>query len=131
MSYRWRRLLAIMMRESSRSLQLAAGKGKWAPNLSIVSVTLTFRLWEMMLFLPTIFFLPLAYLLGVLPSDGAVSPGQMDLSNGRATTAAYHLGELVEVSFVFVVACFAYVSTVVFVNSFYILLILQSDCTKE
>ncbi len=54
-------------------------------------------LLELVLVLPTPFFTLVFWLLGLFPRPHLISPGQMDLCEGRQTMASAHLSEIVEV----------------------------------
>lgn len=54
-------------------------------------------LLELLLVLPTPLFMPIFWALGLYPRANLISPGQLDLSEGRQSMAATHLSEIVEV----------------------------------
>lgn len=94
-----RQVLAAMVRECRLALKAAARNGPWQPQFRLLSSVLTPWLWEMLLSLPW----PLSgknlvtfccWLTGVLPPQGIISPGQLDLAEGRKTMCECHLGEL-------------------------------------
>ena len=93
-----RLLLAAMTRECRVALTAAARGGQWRPQFRLQSTWLSPWLWEMLLVLPgggSLGLLRLAcWFLDVLPSEGVISPGQLDLAEGRRTMVDCHLGEL-------------------------------------
>lgn len=95
-----RLLLAAMTRECRNALSVAARGGGWRASFTLVSSTGAVNPWllEMLLVLPmplALFHLA-AWCLGILPPLGIMSPGQLDLSEGRKTMCQTHLGELVQ-----------------------------------
>jgi ketopantoate reductase len=93
----WRLILALMTRESYRILSSAARGGGWKPELLLVSSFLTPWMVEMILALPTPLFSLLFYLFGLLPeSNRLMSPGQLDLTEGRRSMTKWHTAELLE-----------------------------------
>lgn len=93
-----RLVLAAMLRESRQALSAAARGGAWRPSFRLISSLISPWSFEMLLVLP----LPrrvlwcVMWLLGALPSGGSIiSPGQLDLAEGRKTMVQEHLGELV------------------------------------
>jgi len=96
---RTRLLLAAMTRECRLALSSAARGGQWRPQFRLLSSMLNPWLWEMLLSLPW----PLSgaglltlccWICGVLPPENIISPGQLDLAEGRCTMTESHLGEL-------------------------------------
>eukprot|EP01038_Epipyxis_sp_PR26KG_P010655 gene10655-14310_t len=93
---KWRLILALMLRESSKLLTVASRGGKWQPELLPISSTLNVWLLELVLVLPFPFFQIIYYLTGMYPRDHIISPGQMDIAEGRKTMTDWHLSELIE-----------------------------------
>lgn len=94
---KYRLWYALMIRETSIALTAAARGGGWKPDLLLISEILSVKMYEMMLLLPNFLFIPIAWLVGALPSATIISPGQLDLIEGRRTTASKTLTELVSV----------------------------------
>lgn len=95
-----RLILAVMARECRRTLKTAARGGEWRPLFKLVSTILSPWSLEMLLALPLpfggdFFSHILFLLLGLLPPDGIISPGQLDMAESRKTMSDMHLGELV------------------------------------
>jgi hypothetical protein len=95
---RIRLLYALMIRESFIALNAAAKGGKWKPDMTLISDTLPYKLYEWMLILPNLLFYPLAWWFNLFPPPKIISPCQLDLSEGRHTQAVHCLTEMVEVS---------------------------------
>lgn len=93
-------LLAAMTRECRNALTIAARGGGWRASFTLVSSTGAINPWllEMLLVLPApiAVFQLFAWCFGILPPVGLISPGQLDLSEGRKTMCEAHLGELVQ-----------------------------------
>jgi len=95
-----RLVLAAMVRECRVALKAAARDGQWRPRFHLLSSYLSPWGWEMLLALPLrsslgLWALMLAcWVLGVVPPAGVISPGQLDLAEGRKTMMDCHLGEL-------------------------------------
>ncbi len=77
-------------------MTLASRGGKWRPELLLISSVLNTWLLELVLVLPTPLFTLVFWLLGMFPKPHLISPGQLDLSEGRKTMVSAHLAELVE-----------------------------------
>lgn len=96
---KWRLMLALMIRENYQSLHKAARGGIWKPDLQLVYAS-WFTPWmlEMILILPDFLFTTIFWFMGLFAREGLISPGQMDLMEGRVTMAEWHLAELVDAS---------------------------------
>lgn len=79
-------------------LERAAKGGKWKPDLLLISNLITPWMLEMILVLPDALFSAIAYALGLLPHPYLISPGQMDLMEGRRTMVHWHYKAFFEVS---------------------------------
>lgn len=78
-------------------LTAAARGGTWAPDFLLISSMVSPKLFELILVLPEPFFWLAFSFLGLFPSDTILSPGQMDIAEGRKSMIDWHLSELVEV----------------------------------
>jgi hypothetical protein len=58
---------------------------------------MTVKMYEMFLLLPNFLFIPLAWILGTLPNANIISPGQLDIIEGRRTATSKALAELISV----------------------------------
>ena len=96
-SRKTRLILALMLRESRNILETAGSKG-WKPDFLLINENLSLFAFELILVLPNILFLPIFRALGLMPSPHLVSPGQMDLSEGRKTTCSKAIKELLDIS---------------------------------
>ena len=78
---------------------MAARGGKWAPDLLLISSSLTPWRLEMILALPDALFWPVFWALGLLPDAGLklMSPGQLDIVEGRKSMVDWHFAEIVQV----------------------------------
>ena len=81
----------------SQTLLLASRDGKWKPELLLVTSMLNIWLLELALALPAPFFTLVFWAFGLFPKPHLISPGQMDLAEGRTTMTSVHLNEIVEV----------------------------------
>jgi hypothetical protein len=79
-------------------LYKASKNGTWKPDLLLVSSVITPKILEMILIMPDLVFNLSFYLLDLFPNSQVISPGQLDLMEGRKTMTAIHLNEMVEVS---------------------------------
>lgn len=87
-----------MVRESLLALSAAAKGGGWKPEMLLICELINMKMFEMLLIMPNIIFLPMCWILGIWPNTAVISPGQLDLIEGRRTTATSTLSELVTVS---------------------------------
>lgn len=93
----WRLLYALLIRESNEVLCCAARGGVWKPDLLLMTSWLSPKLLELLVIMPDPLFSLLFWALGLLPAQGVISPGQLDLAEGRRTMACVNLQELVDV----------------------------------
>ncbi len=80
-----------------QTLSIASRGGAWKPDLLLLTTMLSPWLLELLLVLPTFLFVPIFWALGLYFKPQLISPGQLDLSEGRRSMAAAHLSEIVEV----------------------------------
>lgn len=85
-----------MIRESLLALHAASKGGTWKPDMLLISEMLPMKLYEMFLILPNFLFFPVAAFFGLLPTAHVISPGQLDLTEGRRTMTSFHLAEIVQ-----------------------------------
>jgi hypothetical protein len=78
-------------------LDVAARGGKWKPDLLLIHSSLTPWMLEMALALPNPLFYLVFYLLRLLPEGALMSPGQLDIVEGRKSMVDWHFAELVQV----------------------------------
>ncbi len=97
-NYRWRQVLALMVRENIQALTAASNGGGWEPSFHLIKGVLSPKLFELLLLLPNPFFQAAYWLLGLQLSFPVMSPGQQDLMEGRRTMTSTNLQELVDVS---------------------------------
>jgi len=91
----WRLILALMIRESYKILDKAARGGKWKPDLLLINANVTPWRLELLLVLPDLLFWPACWALGLLPPAALMSPGQLDLAQGRKSMLDWHFAEMV------------------------------------
>lgn len=89
--------MIYLVRLFTQTLLLASRDGKWKPELLLVTSMLNVWLLELALALPAPLFSLVFWSFGLYPKPHLISPGQMDLSEGRATMTSVHLNEIVEV----------------------------------
>jgi hypothetical protein len=77
-------------------LDVAARGGKWKPDLLLVQSSLTPWVVEMMLVLPNPLFMLCFWFFNMLPDDSLISPGQMDITEGKKSMVDWHYAELVQ-----------------------------------
>lgn len=97
-NYRWRQILALMVRENILALGAASKGGVWEPSFHLIKGVLSPKLFEVLLLLPNPLFQVIYWLLGLQLSIPVMSPGQQDLTEGRKTMTSINLQELVDVS---------------------------------
>jgi len=85
-----------MVRESLLALHAASKGGTWKPDMLLICEMLPMKVYEMILILPNFLFYPVAAFLGLLPTAHVISPGQLDLTEGRRTMTSFHLAEIVQ-----------------------------------
>jgi hypothetical protein len=78
-------------------LDVAARGGKWKPDLLLIHSSLTPWMLEMALALPNPLFYACFYFLRLLPEGALMSPGQLDIVEGRKSMVDWHFAELVQV----------------------------------
>jgi hypothetical protein len=83
---------------------VAARGGKWKPDLLLIHSSLTPWMLEMALALPNPLFYLVFYFLRLLPEGALMSPGQLDIVEGRKSMVDWHFAELVQVRVCYV--CF-------------------------
>jgi len=79
-------------------LQKAAKGGKWKPDLIVINNFITPWILEMILVLPDTLFYVIASSIGLLPQPYLISPGQLDLMEGRKSMVNWHYKAFYEVS---------------------------------
>lgn len=94
---KYRLWYALMIRETTTALTAAARGGGWKPEFLLISEIMTVKMYEMFLLLPNFLFIPLAWILGTLPNANIISPGQLDIIEGRRTATSKALAELISV----------------------------------
>lgn len=82
----------------NKVLERAAKGGKWKPDLLLISNLITPWILEMILVLPDALYYAIAHALGLLPHPYLISPGQMDLMEGRRSMVHWHYKTFFEVS---------------------------------
>lgn len=88
-----RLIYAAMIRESRKVLSVAAAKGGWSPDFSLVNSYVNIPILEFTLVLPNFLFYIIWYLLGFqLP--GIPSPTLVDVNDGRRPVLAHSINEL-------------------------------------
>jgi hypothetical protein len=97
-NYRWRQILALMVRENILALAAASKGGAWEPSFHLIKGILSPKLFEILLLLPNPLFQLVYWILGMQLSVAVMSPGQQDLTEGRKTMSSTNLQELVDVS---------------------------------
>jgi len=78
-------------------LDVAAKGGVWKPDLLLIHPNLTPWVLEMVLALPDALFFSVFWWLRLLPATGIISPGQLDIVEGRKSMLDWHFAELVQV----------------------------------
>eukprot|EP01039_Chlorochromonas_danica_P000075 gene75-82_t len=94
----WRLIYALLLRETNAVLIASAKDNVWKPDMLLVTQWLTPKLVELILVLPQPFFTLLFWLFGLFPRKNIISPGQLDLMEGRKSIATLNLQELVLVA---------------------------------
>lgn len=77
---------------------MAAKGGVWKPDLLLINANLTPWVLEMILALPNALFFAAFWWLRLLPGAGVISPGQLDIVEGRKSMLDWHFAEIVQVS---------------------------------
>ena len=77
----------------------------WKPDLLLINANLTPWMLEMILALPNALFFVVFWWLRLLPPDGVISPGQLDIVEGRKSMLDWHFAELVQVRFCILFFC--------------------------
>lgn len=77
---------------------MAAKGGVWKPDLLLINANLTPWMLEMILALPDALFFATFWWLRLLPAAGVISPGQLDIVEGRKSMLDWHFAEIVQVS---------------------------------
>jgi hypothetical protein len=80
---------------------VAARGGEWKPDLLLINPNLTPWMLEMVLALPNALFFAVFWFLRLLPAAGVISPGQLDIVEGRKSMVDWHFAEIVQVGFLF------------------------------
>ncbi len=88
-----RLIYATMIRESRRVLKLAAAKGGWSPDFSLVNSYINIPILELTLVLPNVLFFIIWYLLGFKLLN-IPSPTQIDVNEGRRPVITHSINEL-------------------------------------
>jgi len=79
-------------------LDVAAKGGVWKPDLLLINANLTPWVLEMILALPNALFFAAFWWLRLLPGAGVISPGQLDIVEGRKSMLDWHFPEIVQVN---------------------------------